>query len=396
MSMMLRPLRQRSFALLWGATMLANLGFWTLDLTMAWLIAGLTSSPSMVSLVPAAGMLPIFLLALPAGAFGDAVDKRRFLVCIQALFVLLLVAFATLVALDRLTMWLVVGFAFLHGSLAAIASPARQAVLPSIVDQDNVRGAVMLSALGFNGSRAIGPVLGGFMLAHYGPTSAIALYAFACLAVGIVIYVWRQKPEPRLPFRVVAQSVEGVRYVLTRAQMREPLGLSLLYFLSIAPLWAFAPLIAKGFASGDSSVFGLFMMALGIGAVVGGFSSKLAANSDFASVLGLGGLLSAAALFMIGTSTSMTLTLAGFFIAGLGWIAVSAGINSHVLVEAQPAFRSRMISMVLIVFSGGLGLGSLAWGQAARFLGVPGAFMAGAGCLSLLALSVLVRSRIRA
>lgn len=396
MSNVFQPLRQRTFALLWGATMLANLGFWTFDLTMAWLIAGLTSSPAIVSLVPAAGLLPILLLSLPAGALGDAVDRRRFLLLIQLLFVLLLAVFAALVALDMAGIWLIVGFAFVHGSLAAIAAPARQAILPSMVKEDSVRGAVMLSALGYNASRAMGPLLGGIILANFGSSAAIAVYALACLAVGMVIYVWRQTPVPPMPFRVVEQSADGLRHVLAQPHLRAPLGLALLYFLSIAPLWAFSPLIAKGFATEDSSVFGLFMMALGLGAVAGGFSSRLVANNDFARVLGLGGLFSAAALFMIGSSAGMLMTLAGYFIAGLGWIAVSAGINSHMLVEAEPLFRSRMISMVLIVFAGGLGLGSLGWGQLAIYLGIAGSFMAGGLCLVLLAASVLLTQRLRA
>lgn len=395
MSTLFLPLRQRTFALLWGATLLSNLGFWIQDLTLSWLIAGLTREPAIVALVPAAGMLPIFLFSLPAGAFGDAVDRRLFLLTVQALFVLLLVGFAILVATDRIDAWRVIAFAFAHGSLAAISSPTRQAILPSIVDGANVRGAVTLSAIGYNASRAVGPMLGGLILAYYGPAAAIFIYAASCMAVGLVLYAWRHKTGVVERFRVVGQSAEGIRYVAAREQMRGPLLLTSIYFLAISPLWAFAPLIAKGFAHGNSRVFGLFMMALGLGAVMGGLSRHLTSQARFGVVLALGSLLSAVALAVIGTSQNMALTIAGFFVAGLGWIGVSAGINSHALLEAESRYHSRVISIVLIVFSGGLGLGSLMWGQVAQRAGLPAAFMAGAAALLALALTAFLRERAR-
>lgn len=393
MSILLRPLRQRTFALLWGATLLSNLGFWIQDLTMGWLIAGLTSSPSLVALVPAAGMLPTFLFSLPAGAFGDAVDRRRFLIVVQALFVALLATFAILVGLDRVDVWGVIGFAFLHGTLAAISSPTRQAILPSIVEADNVRGAVMLSAVGYNGSRAIGPMLGGVILAYFGPVAAIASYAVSCLAVGVVLVAWKQQRQPSGPLRIYGQSVDGLRYVWSNAGMRASLVLAALYFLAISPLWAFAPLIAKQFAQGNTKIFGLFLMALGMGAVIGGLNRRLTAHARFGVVLGAGAVFSAVALTIIGLSHSMPLTLAGFFVAGLGWIGVSAGINSHMLLEARADYRSRVIAMVMIVFSGGLGLGSFLWGQVAQHVGLPASFLMGAAALLALGAIAFLRER---
>lgn len=381
MSNLLGPLRQRTFALLWGATLLSNLGFWIQDLTMGWLIAGLTSSPSLVALVPAAGMLPTFLFSLPAGAFGDAVDRRRFLVAVQCAFVAVLAVFAVLVGMGRIEVWGVIGFAFVHGTLAAISAPTRQAILPSIVAEDEVRGAVMLSAVGYNGSRAIGPMLGGFILAWFGPVAAIASYAVSCLAVGIVLYLWRNQRQPMGRVQIYRQSMEGIRYVWTHAAMRQPLTLTSLYFLAISPLWAFAPLIARQFAHGNTRIFGLFLMALGIGAVIGGFNRRLTSTARFGVVLAIGAVFSAVALAIIGVSQSMPLTLGGFFIAGLGWIGVSAGINSHMLLEARADYRSRVIAVVLIVFSGGLGIGSFAWGQIAQRIGLADSFLLGALCL---------------
>jgi MFS family permease len=393
MSILIGPLRQRTFALLWGATLLSNLGFWVQDITLSWLVAGLTSSPALVALVPAAAMIPTFIFSLPAGAFGDAVNQRGFLIVSQGLFVFLLAGFAVVVALDRVSVPVIVAFAFIHGTLAAITSPTRQAILPAVVDEKNVRGAVLLSAIGFNGSRAIGPMLGGLVLAYFGSVTAIIAYAATCLAVGLALYRWDYRPGPPKPLHLFALSAEGIRYVWRQAAMRRALGLTSLYFLAVSPLWAFAPLIAKGFAEGNSRIFGLFMMALGLGAVIGGFNRWLTAHASFPIVLASGSAISAVALAIIGLSQSLVLTLVGFFIAGLGWIGVSAGINSYVLVEAKPEFRSRAISIVLIVFSGGLGLGSLLWGQIGQRVTLPPTFIAATVALLIVAGAALFLAR---
>lgn len=390
MPILLRPLRQRTFALLWGATLLSNLGFWVQDITLSWLIAGLTHSPSLVAMVPAAAMLPIFLFSLPAGAFGDSVDRRKFLITVQVLLVLLLVGFALIVGTGRTTIFLLVGFAFVHGTLAAVSSPTRQAILPAVVERENVRGAVLLSAIGYNGSRAVGPMLGGLTLAYFGSVAAILVYAASCLVVGLALYRWKHRPEPPQQRHLLALSQEGIRYVWQQPHLRRALTLTTIYFLSVAPLWAFAPLVAKSYAAGNSKIFALFMMALGLGAVVGGLNRRLTINSRFEVILSIGSALSALALATIGLSHSVVLALLGYFIAGLGWIGVSAGINSYILLEATSEFHSRAISIVLVVFSGGLGIGSLLWGQVGQRITLPPTFLVASGALFLLSGFALV------
>lgn len=385
MSILLRPLKHRTFALLWGATLLSNLGFWVQDITLSWLVAGLTTAPSVVALLPAAAMLPTFLFSLPAGAFGDAVDRRRFLILAQMLFATLVVGFAVIVWLGWVTIPVLITFAFVHGTLAAITSPTRQAILPSVVDEPNVRGAVMISAVGFNVSRAIGPMLGGVVLAYFGPVAAVVVYAASCLAVAVALWRWNHRPEPRQPLRLWSLSAAGIRYVARQAHLRRALGLTMVYFLAVSPLWAFAPLIAKSFSGGNSRVFALFMMSLGLGAVIGGLSRHLTANASFRRILAVGSALSAVSFAIIGVSGSIALTLLGYFVAGLGWIAVSAGINSYMLLQSKTEYRSRAISMVFIVFSGGLGLGSLFWGQVAQHASLPVAFLAASAALVALA-----------
>lgn len=382
----LRPLRQPVFAMLWSATVLANLGFWLQDITMSWLMADLTLSPALISLLPVAMQLPIFLLSLPAGAWADRTDLRRFLLTTQALMTLLILGFAITIALGKVTIGTILLFAFSSGTLMAISAPARQAVLPSIVEQQDIRAAVMLSAIGYNASRAVGPMIGGILLAIFGPFLAMLSYAGSCILVGLALLSWHPRTITQAPTTSFLSDIRaGTRHVLYRADLRSGLFATFVFFLLVSPVWAFLPLIAKGYAKEQTEIFSLFLMAVGTGAVIGGFIKKLTNGATFSHTLRNGVCVTAFGMILIASVDIIALSLLGFFTVGLGWIAVGGGINAFVLTEAEAAYRARAISFVMIIFAGGLSIGSLFWGQAARHIGAHGAMLAGGLMLCALA-----------
>ena len=393
MADLFRPLRRPVFSRLWGATMLAHLGFWVQDTTLGWLIVGLTASPQQVALVPVAAMLPMFLLALPAGALGDMVDRRRLLLVTQTFLVLALAIFVAALLADAVTIGGVLLFALVSGTLNALSGPSRQSILPQLVPKDEVRAAVTLGAIGFNASRAIGPMVGGVLLAALGAPAALAAYAISCVLVALAIASWREERQPTGELRLGRDLVAGLRYMFGTPTLRNALLLSTAFFVAIAPLWAFLPLVAKGFANGDSGIFSLFMMAVGSGAVIGGFSGHLNGRNGFLPSFRNGALVAAAGLTVTGLATTMVPTLVGLFLAGLGWIGVSAGINTHVLLESETAFRSRAIALTMVAFAGGLALGSTVWGQIARLIGVAGSYEASAAILTALATGAAIVGR---
>jgi MFS family permease len=386
------PLRERTFLLMWSANLLANLGFWMQDVTLGWLVSGLTSSPSTVALVPAAAMLPTFLLSLPAGALGDIVDARKLLIGIQVAIIAVLLCLAVAIRLDHLTITGLLVFAFVSGTFNALASPSRQAILPSIVGRDNVRSAVMLNSISFNGSRAVGPLIGGLLLAAFGPFEAVLAYAGACVAVLGAFCVWKSRPTPRTQkIDMLGNVMDGLRYAWNDSGLFRPLATAAVYFVCVSPLWAFVPLIAKSFAAGNTGVFGLFMMSIGLGAVLGGFVPKLNGGQGYFLSVRNSAALTAVAFLVIALSTHVPMALVGFLLAGVGWIGISAGINSHVLLETDQRYRARMIAVVMIVFSGSLSAGSILWGQLARRIGIFPCFVVAGGLLLVLAAAVALR-----
>ena len=142
------PLRIRLFRGLWIATLISNLGTWMHEVGAGWLMTSLSSSPSIVALVSAAGTFPVMLLALPAGAIADILDRRRLLIAAQGYFIVVIGALALLAALGIITPWLLLAFTFAVGVGTALTMPAWSAIVPELVPADELPAAIALNSIG--------------------------------------------------------------------------------------------------------------------------------------------------------------------------------------------------------------------------------------------------------
>ncbi|HYN20845.1 MAG TPA: MFS transporter, partial [Thermoanaerobaculia bacterium] len=171
------PLRHRAFRALWMATIASNVGTWLQSVGAAWLMTSLTSSAIMVALVQAATSLPMFLFSLPAGALADVVDRRKLLLFTQGWMLLAALGLSALTAAGVMSPWLLLGFTALLGLGAAFNQPAQQASIPELVPRDDLAPAITLASVGFNIARALGPALGGLIVAAAGAETNFLLNA---------------------------------------------------------------------------------------------------------------------------------------------------------------------------------------------------------------------------
>ena len=189
------PLKQPIFRALWIATVFSNIGTWMHDVGASWLMTSLAPSPLMVALVQAATSLPVFFLALPAGALADIADRRRYLIATQ-LWMLVTAAILGVCTLIGITnAWLLLAFTFALGCGAAMTMPAWAAIAPELVSRDTLPAAITLNGLGMNVSRAIGPALAGVVVAMSGPATVFLLNAVSFLGVLWVLFGWRRIPR---------------------------------------------------------------------------------------------------------------------------------------------------------------------------------------------------------
>src|SRR5271167_1515183 len=195
----LGPLHEPLFRTLWIAAVVSYTGTWMQNVGAAWLMTSLTMSPLMVGLVQAAGSIAVFLVVLPAGAIADMVDRRKLLLFTQSWMVLAAAALGVLTLLHTVTPWVLLLFTLVLGVGAVLNDPAWQAITPEVVSPQRHASAVALNSAGFNVARAVGPALGGIVVAAAGSGWSFLLNAASFFGVIIFLYNWRRTPSDPLP-----------------------------------------------------------------------------------------------------------------------------------------------------------------------------------------------------
>ena len=347
-------------------------------------MTSLTPSPFMVAMVQTATMLPFFLLALPAGALADIVDRRRLLLFAQLWMLLAAFGLGITAVLHLVTPFNLLIYTFTLSLGAALNGPAWLAITPELVHREELPAAVALGSVGFNIARVFGPAIGGFVAAIVGPGSTFLLNAASFAGVLAVLMRWRRAPhESTLPAeRLMGAMRAGIRYVRNAAKIRAILIHGGVFSFFSSAFWAFLPMVARKHMD---------LTALGYGSLLGFF--------------GAGGLLGATLLPWFIRTTSMNLLAAGttFCFAlisltlshvrdfrilalvmcagGVGWMVQLSILTTAVQAVTPSWVRGRVMSVFMLVFFGGLSSGSALWGSIAVWAGIPIALAVAAGCL---------------
>src|SRR4029077_12840304 len=188
--------------------------------------------------------LPLFLLALPAGAFADLFDRRRLILVLEVLTTVVSALFALLVSLHRVDPSILLVFALAIAILSALETPAWQAIVPQLVAGEAFASAVATNSVGINISRAIGPALGGVAILSFGIATPFWFDAFSNLGVILVILLWRATPRAvsSLPGEQLRSAVRsGLRYARNSRPLRAALVRAGGFFLFASAYWALLP-----------------------------------------------------------------------------------------------------------------------------------------------------------
>lgn len=183
------PFRYTSYTVLWTATVISNIGTWMYNAGSGWMMTSLNADPLIVSLVQVATSLPMFLFAMPAGALSDIVDRRLFLVIVTSVTTVIATIIAMLVAFNLVTPSILLLFTFLLGTGAALTAPTWRSIVPQLVPRDVLAPAVAADSMGINISRAVGPAVGGLIIAGIGIASPFWLNAISNLGIIVAAVV---------------------------------------------------------------------------------------------------------------------------------------------------------------------------------------------------------------
>ncbi|MGO4307143.1 MFS transporter [Cupriavidus sp. RAF12] len=390
------PLAQGTFAVLWVATILGNIGSFMRDVASAWLATDLSSSPAAVATIQAAATLPVFLLAIPAGVLSDILDRRRFLIAIQFGMAMVSGTLMILASRQALTIEILIGMAFLGGIGAAMMGPTWQSIVPELVPQNTLKRAVALNALGVNIARAIGPAAGGLLLAAFG---AATTYGFDLVSyvfvVGALLW-WKRPVRATDPLRehFFGAFRAGLRFTRAHSKLHVVLARAAVHFAFGSSVWALLPLVARQLLHGGASLYGVLLGAVGMGAILGALiMPRLQRRLDADGLVLLSAIVTSLVMATLSAAPPVWIALPLLLLLGAAWIMALTTLGGAAQAILPNWVRGRALAVYQMVFNGAMAAGSLVWGFVAQELGTPRGLLIAAAGLMVAAL-VLHRMRL--
>jgi MFS family permease len=377
----LAPLRHKLFRMLWTANVVASLGVWMQNTGAGWLMTTLSPDALTVSLVQAATIIPIFLLALPAGALADIIDKRRLLVATQ-LWMLCAAALLTALTYAGLTgAWGLLALTFAIGIGSAVNSPAWGSVMAEVVPRADLPQAIALNGVGFNIARAIGPAIAGFLVVAGGAKLTFALNVVSYFAVITVLLSWHRRnrrsslPREHLPGAMRA----GMRFVRHTPAMRAAMLRAAAFFGPAAAPWAMLPLVVREQLHLGAGIYGMLLGLMGVGGVTAGMMlPRVRSRLNRDDTVFCASLLSFAGVAILAVSRHWLPAAFGMALFGIGWVTASSVAQGAAQMAAPPWVRSRSLAIYQLAFNGALVIGTFFWGWLGTRVGLTSALLAAA------------------
>ncbi|MGY4298940.1 MFS family permease [Bradyrhizobium sp. i1.4.4] len=367
------PLHYPTFRRIWLASLFTNLGILIQGVGAAWAMIQLTSSADHVALVQTALMLPVMLMAIPAGAIADLYDRR--IVGLVALSIELCgaTALTALAWLGLITPSLLLALCFAVGSGMALMGPAWQSAVSEQVPSEALPAAVALNGISYNIARSVGPAVGGMVVAAAGVVAAFALNALLYLPLMLALILWKRTTEPsRLPPEKIDRAiVSGVRYIINSASIKIVLVRSMATAAIGGAIIALMPLVARDLLHGDALTYGVMLSAFGMGAVIGALNiAKVRKRMNGEAAIRSCALSMGVALAAVALSREPVLTAAALVLAGAAWMLAWVLFTIGVQLSAPRWVTGRSLAAYQAVSSGGIAIGSGAWGYLSDSAGV--------------------------
>ncbi|MTI09941.1 MFS transporter [Curvivirga aplysinae] len=369
----LSPLKHKSFAFLWLAALVSNIGTWMHEVGAGWLMTELSDNPLMVSLVAASTSLPVFLFVLVAGALADILDRRKYLLWTQFYMLLLAIGLTFMTWSDMMTPWLLLFFTFAIGTGAALMMPAWDAIIPELVPRNDLSQAIALGSIGINAARAIGPALAGLIIAASGSYAVFALNTVSFLGVIISLLYWRRNVVDRgmAPERFIGAIKAGIRFTRYTKSLQIVLLRSGLFFITAIALLALLPLYVREVLQGNAQVLGYLQASMGIGAILTAFVMPLAKKHlSIDSLLFIAAAILSLSFIMLSMTEHLILACIALFTGGMAWIMVFSLLRVKAQETVPNWVRARAMSVMLMVSFGSMALGSAIWGQLVNIIGL--------------------------
>ena len=376
-------LKQRDFGLFWASLLFSAIGSQISTVAIAWQIYEITNSPFQLGLAGLFRALPVMLLSIPGGVVADRMDRRWLLIITQGLAALLALSLALLSYFGKVQVWHIYTVTFLSGAVGIFDSPARTALIPTLVRPEQLATAYALNITWRQIATLAGPFIGGIVIASVGISISYFMDAVSFFSVIFCLALMRARP-PAIAERKKQSALESVRggfeFIRDNTAILGLMGMDTCVQFSGA-YRSMMPVFARDILAVGPAGLGALLGVPAIGALAGsGIVLAMGNPKRKGQLIITVTLIYTAGLICFALSRSLILSLAiGFFLGLVDAIGETLRDTLVQLITPDP-MRGRVKSFDQVFMSAGTYLGHAQIGAAATFLGVSGALVMG-GCL---------------
>ncbi len=390
-----KAFQYRDFRLMWIGACTSSIGTWMQIVAQGWLIYRLSHSAFLLALDQFLGGIPIFLFSLIGGVVADRVERRKILLISQYIQMFSATVLTILVATGLVHVWQILCLSFVSGFAQAFGAPAYSALIPTLVDKDDMPNAIALNSIQFNVAVMVGPALAGLVLGKLGEKWCFGLNALSFLAPIVSLSIITTRFLPVKTTETMFSSLkQGIQFTRKQTSMEALIVLAFCMTALGMPMRTYIPVFVKDIFHRGPETYGNLLALMGLGSILGSLSIATAGN------MRRKGLVALSALFCLGASISAfalsrSVRVSGVILVlvGASMMAVFATVNSLVQLIVTNEMRGRVMSVYNFAFRGGMPLGNLLSGWLVPMFTAPVVLGVNGLLLVLLALYFLLVQR---
>ena len=359
-----KAFQYRDFRLLWVGACTSSIGTWMQIVAQSWLIYRLSHSAFLLALDQFLAGIPIFLLSLIGGVVADRVERRRILLGSQYIQLASAALLTVLVATGLVHVWHILCLSFVSGFAQAFGGPAYQALIPTLVEREDMPNAIALNSIQFNLAVTIGPALAGEALARLGEKWCFGLNALSFLAPIAALSMITTRFLPQKTTDSMFRSLkQGIKFVRQQGSMEALILLAFCMTALSMPLRTYFPLFVRDIFRRGPQTYGQLLSLMGVGSICGSLTIAGLGNMRHKGRVALSMLIClGAAISGFALSKSLPVSCAVVVVVGFAMMAVFATVNSLVQLITTEEMRGRVMSVYNCAFRGGMPMGNLVSG----------------------------------